>query len=255
VMIDRLDWIDGWPLVRGGAGPSDSVQSAPTIGTAPSSDPAAPVATPIDAPGAPIESLSDEFDQALSPQWTWIRPPAVNTFAVADGALRFDSQPGDIFEGKHSASLLTEPAPTDDFMVEVKLSSNVPVSGLLNFAQGGVVIYKDDSNYIKLVSVAINSTRQIEFAKQYVPRTTPQYGSTFLASPSDATYLRIVRHTPQGSTHELYSAYSSHDGVNWESGGTWTHSLGSGARIALVSMGRAGFSTYFDYVHVYALTK
>jgi arabinan endo-1,5-alpha-L-arabinosidase len=254
-MIDRLDWIDGWPVVRGGSGPSDSVQAAPAIDTA-SSDPVAPTATPIPTPGTLVASLSDDFDgRTLSPRWTWIRPPAPNTFAVTDGALRFDSQPGDIYEGQHTASLLTEPAPAGDFIVEVKLSSNVPLAGGFNFAQGGVVIYKDDSNYIKLVSVAINDTRQIEFAKQYVPIRTPQYGSTFLASPADTTYLRIVRRTQPGTTQELYSSYSSHDGVNWEAGGTWTHSLGRGARIGLVSMGRAGFSNYFDYARVYSLAQ
>lgn len=28
-MIDRLDWIDGWPVVRAGAGPSTGAQPAP----------------------------------------------------------------------------------------------------------------------------------------------------------------------------------------------------------------------------------
>lgn len=255
-MMDRLDWVNGWPEVRGGAGPSDSVQSAPTIGTTPSSDPKIPVAMPIPTAGSIVTSLSDDFDgQSLSPQWTWVRPPAPNTFALAEGTFRFDSQRGDIYEGQHSASLLTEPAPSGDFMVELKLSSNVPLTGTFNFAQGGIVIYRDDSNYIKLVSVAINNTRQIEFAKQYVPWQAPQYGSTFLASPADTTYLRIVRRTQAGSTEELYSAYSSHDGVNWEAGGTWTHSLGASTRIALVSMGHSGFSNYFDYVHVYNLAQ
>ncbi len=255
-MIDRLDWIDDWPVVRGGAGASDSVQSAPVVNPTPSSDPITPIAIAMPAAGALVDSLSDDFaGQSLSPQWSWIRPPAPGTFGLADGTLRFDSQPGDIYEGQHSASLLIEPTPSGDFLVEVKLSSNVPLTGGFNFAQGGIVIYRDDSNYVKLASVAINDTRQIEFAKQYVPGRTPQYGSMFLASPADTTYLRIVRRTPAGSTQELYSAYSSHDGVNWEAGGTWTHSLGASARIALVSMGRAGFSNYFDYVHVYSLAQ
>lgn len=255
-MIDRIDWIDGWPEVRGGAGPSDSIQSAPVIGTAVSADPTPPAAVPIAMHGSLVNSLSDDFEgQSLSPQWSWVRPAAPNTLGLTEGTLRFDSQRGDIYEGQHSASLLTEPAPPGDFMVEVKLSNNVPLTGAFNFAQGGIVIYRDDSNYIKLVSVAINNTRQIEFAKQYVPWRAPRYGSTFLASPGDTTYLRIVRRTSAGSAQELYSAYSSHDGVNWEAGGTWTHWLGSGARIALVSMGRAGFSNYFDYVHVYRLAQ
>jgi arabinan endo-1,5-alpha-L-arabinosidase len=254
-MIDRLDWVDDWPVVRNGAGPSDSEQTAPITGMTTSPTATAPsLPIPIDSPGPIITSLSDDFDgNSLSPQWEWIRQPSPSTFAVADGVLRFDSEAGDIFAGQHSASLLTEPAPVGDFMVEVKLSNNVPIDGQLNFVQGGVLIYKDDSNYVKLVTVAINGTRQIEFAKQYPLAGNPRYGSTFLASPADTTYLRIVRHTISGTSQELYTAYSSHDGVNWERGGTWTHSLGTGARIGLVSMGRAGFSNYFDYVRVYDL--
>jgi arabinan endo-1,5-alpha-L-arabinosidase len=34
-------------------------------------------------------------------------------------------------------------------------------------------------------------------------------------------------------------------------GGVWTHTLGSGARIGLVSMGGSGFTAEFDYVRVY----
>ncbi|WP_309134460.1 family 43 glycosylhydrolase [Cellulomonas sp.] len=33
MLIDRLDWVDGWPVVRGGAGPSDDRQAGP-VGTA-----------------------------------------------------------------------------------------------------------------------------------------------------------------------------------------------------------------------------
>jgi arabinan endo-1,5-alpha-L-arabinosidase len=256
VMIDRLDWIDGWPMVRSGRGPSDSPQPAPTTHSAPSIDRASPVSAPIDLPGSMVESLSDDFDgDAISPKWTWIRPPAQGTFAVRDGALRIDTQSGDIFEGLDTASLLTEPVPQGDFMVEVKLTTNVPVVGQFNFAQGGLVIYENDANYVKLVSVAINDTRQIEFAKQYVSASSPKYGSTFLASPAASTYLRIVKRTSAERKTELYSAYSSHDGVNWERGGTWTHNLGSAPRIGLVSMARSGFSTYFDYVRVYSLAN
>src|SRR5512146_3260399 len=80
-IIDRLDWIDGWPVVRGGAGPSESVQAAPVIETEPLTDPVAPTADPIPAPGALVHSFSDDFDAStLAPRWTWIRPPASNTF-------------------------------------------------------------------------------------------------------------------------------------------------------------------------------
>lgn len=97
------------------------------------------------------------------------------------------------------------------------------------------------------------SWRQIEFGKQTnnVPAGYPQYGSTLLASPSDTTYLRIAKRSINSG--DLYTAYSSHDGITWERGGTWTHALGPSAQIGLVSMNGPGFSTYFDYVHVNAL--
>lgn len=255
-MIDPIDWIDGWPRVRGGAGASDTLLDAPVTLAAASAPANSLALAPMDTPGAPVASLSDEFEGSnLSPRWSWIRPPAVSSFAVAGGTLRFDSQPGDIYLTARSASILTEPTPAGDYLVEVKLANNVPLAGHFNFVQGGLVIYKDDYNYVKLVSVAINDTRQIEFAKQYLPNTAPRYGSTFLASPADTTYLRIVKRTQPATGQELYSSYSSHDGVNWERGGTWTHNLGASARIGLVSMSGGGFSNYFDYVRVYSLAN
>src|SRR5581483_379041 len=184
-------------------------------------------------------------------RWTWIRPSLLSGFGIAGGLLRFDTQPGALYVGSNDVPILTEPAPAGDYVVEIKLSMTVPQTGDYSFVQGGVLIYGDDNNYIKLVDVAVGNTRQIEFGKQMnnVPAGYPQYGSTVLSSPSDSTYLRIARHAgPAGD--ETYTAYSSHDGLSWQRGGTWTHALGSSAKIGLVSMNGAGFSTYFDYVHV-----
>lgn len=48
MLIDRLDWIDGWPVVRGGQGASDRPETAPvTTGT-----------------------VDDGFDGGLGPQWS-----------------------------------------------------------------------------------------------------------------------------------------------------------------------------------------
>jgi arabinan endo-1,5-alpha-L-arabinosidase len=83
----------------------------------------------------------------------------------------------------------------------------------------------------------------------------PSYGTSDLASPGEATYLRIVRRTREqnGTRLETYTAYSSHDGVTWRKGSTWRHTLGEHARIGLVSMGGAGYTTSFEYVRMYAL--
>ena len=256
VLMDPIDWLDGWPTVRNQAGPSDSVQPAPVIVAG---EPNTHVLTqaPFDVPGASISSLSDDFSgAALTTQWDWIRPPANSTYAVASGSFRFDTQAGALYVGSNNVSILTEPAPAQDYMVEIKLSTTVPPTGNYSFVQGGVLIYSDDNNYVKLVDVAINGTRQIEFGKQTnnLPAGYPQYGSTLLSSPADATYLRIVKRSAAGGG-ETYTAYSSHDGLNWTRGGTWTHSLGPSPMIGLVSMNGSGFSTYFDYVHVNGLAN
>jgi arabinan endo-1,5-alpha-L-arabinosidase len=212
---------------------------------------------PFDTPGAPLAPLSDEFSApALSPQWSWIRPATPSVYAIAEGELLFESQPGALSVGSNDVPILTEATPTGDYVVEVKLSTSVPLSGDYSFVQGGVIIYEDDNNYVKLVDVAIGNTRQIEFGKQTtsLPGGNAQYGSALLSSPADATYLRIAkRSSPTGG--ELYTAYSSHDGVTWERGGTWAHSLGSAARIGLVSMNGSGFSINFDYVRVNTLSE
>ena len=63
-----------------------------------------------------------------------------------------------------------------------------------------------------------------------------------------AKAIRIVRRAITGG--ETYTAYTSSDGLTWVRGGTWTHNLGSGAKIGLVSMGGSGFSANFDYIRV-----
>jgi arabinan endo-1,5-alpha-L-arabinosidase len=254
VMLDRIDWIDGWPRLRGGAGPSHSPEAAPVMSLGQQSGSSVHPAQE-DRPGTLFANASDEFDTgALGPQWTWIRPPAASKYGLENRSLRFDTQSGYLYVNRADASILTQPAPASDYMVEVKLSTNVPRSGSHNFAQAGLVIYKDDANYLKLVDVAINNTRQIEFGKQMTATApNPAYGSAFLGSPEDATYLRLVKRTTSGT--ETYTSYSSHDGINWERGAAWNHALGQSAKIGLVSMAGAGFSAYFDYVRVYSLAN
>jgi arabinan endo-1,5-alpha-L-arabinosidase len=254
-MLDAITWIDGWPRVRSGEGPSDSSQTAPNFTPGAPADNSNTTAVSIEQPGALNASLSDEFDgDQFSAQWNWVRPASSGQVGLRGGNFRFDSQAGSIYQGARTASILSETTPSGDYMVEIKLANTVPPSGIFNYVEGGLIIYENDYNYVKLDSVAIDDTRQIEFAKQYVPNAVPRYGRTLLASPADNTYLRLVKRTSL-SGEELYTSYSSHDGLNWERGGTWTHSLGSGARIGLISMGGAGFTNYFDYIHVYSLSK
>ncbi|GGF00974.1 family 43 glycosylhydrolase [Mycetocola zhadangensis] len=254
VLMDRIDWVDGWPTVRGGRGPSDTPQPAPVTQPGETAAPASPPVTQPQ-PGDPIAALSDEFDgDALSPQWTWIREPDASTYGIEDGQFRFDTQGADLSPDPGAAGLLTEQAPEGDYVVETRLSVSVPAEGCCqNFVQGGIVLYTDDGNFIKHAVSSIWETRQTEFAKRQdpVPAGYPAYGNGVGGPVGEDTYLRIVRQ--HSDTENLYTGYTSLDGETWDESGTWTTPLGVAPRIGLVSMAGAGFTSTFDYVRVSSL--
>jgi arabinan endo-1,5-alpha-L-arabinosidase len=255
-LIDPLDWQGGWPVTRGGHGPSDQLMPGPaaqpwqTTAYRPHF-----VSTP--QPGTKIARLSDDFNgTSLSPQWTWVRQPDASTYSVSDGALHWQIQTADLHPENSSmalASVLTEPAPKGDYMVETRYSTDLPAAGCCyNYAQGAVLAYKDDGNYVKLDVFSDWNTRQTEFGKEVtpVPAGYPHYGNGVGGPVGEKTWLRIVRHVSAGA--DYYTAYTSIDGVHWDRAETWRHNLGSNEKIALASMGGpGGFTSTFDYVHVY----
>ena len=261
VLLDPLDWVDGWPTVRGGKWASDERMPAPAAqpGQRTNYHPR-PVRPQV--PGRLITQASDEFNSlTLNPRWSWVRPPMTSTYGLTGTTFRFDTQAADLFEGSNNASVLVEDAPRRDYIVETKVNLNVPPEGCcFNFVQAGLVIYGNDDNFIKLVNVSIFETRQTEFAKELfpVPAGYPRYGNTVVGPPGEWAYLRIAverGHDGDAQNREdKYTAYTSRDGVTWVRGGTWTHNL-QDARIGLVSMGGSGFTANFDYVRVYELRR
>ncbi|WP_231881568.1 family 43 glycosylhydrolase [Deinococcus puniceus] len=256
VLLDPLDWVDEWPTVRAGNWASDSVMPAPAAqaGQLSAYKPNPPKP---DVLGNTLSAFNDDFSgPALAPRWTWVRPPAAAEAGLENGALRFATQPADLFENSNNASVLTQNAPAGDYAVDIKLQSDLPDEGCcFNYAQGGLLIYGDDDNFIKLGVTSIWNTRQIEFAKEQNPVADkfPRYGNTVLSAPGRETWLRIVRRASSvAGAGETYTAYSSRDGMSWTKGGTWTHKLGQ-AKIGLFSMGGAGFTSRFDSVRVYSL--
>jgi arabinan endo-1,5-alpha-L-arabinosidase len=253
--MDALDWVNDWPTVRGGLWASDSAQPVPVA--QPGLKAKYQLKTALqDQPGALIASLSDEFNGVLGAQWGWVREPVSSTYSVSSDTFNFDTQAADLYVDSNNASILSESAPSGNYMVEVKVKLNLPAEGCcFNYVQAGLLIYSNDDNFIKLVPVSIWETRQTEFAKELapVPAGYPRYGNTVVGAPGEWTYLRIVKRS--NSKGELYIAYTSIDGVNWVRGGTWAHQLGSNAHIGLVSMGGSGFTANFDYVRVYTLDE
>lgn len=263
-LLDPLDWRDGWPTVRGGFGASDTPQPAPAAQSGDRGDYIA--ASPNEeSPGLLAPAFSEDFSPPpaignvqppaiLSGQWRWVRPPDAWTYGISDGTLHMQTQAGDLYKTMNSASVLAEPTPAGEYIVETRVHLDVPEDECChNFVQAGLVIYGDDDNYIKLVDTAQWGTRQTEFAKemQTLQPGAPRYGSTAVGSPGSWTYLRIVKRNQE--KEERYTAYTSRDGTHWVRSGTWTDTLGPGARIGLVAMGGAGFTAAFDYVRVYTL--
>lgn len=252
-LLDPVDWIDGWPTVRGGLWASDNPVHAPAAQPGTKTNYHLQTPNPHEL-GKLIESLSDEFNGELEDQWSWVREPAADTYEVTGDTFNFDTQAADLYVDSNNASVLLESAPNGNYVVETRLRINLPAEGCcFNYVQAGLVIYGDDDNFIKLVEVSIWETRQTEFAKEEfpVPDGYPRYGNTVVGPPGEWVYLRIVKQTKGGEEH--YTAYTSLDGETWVRGGTWTHDLGSDASIGLVSMGGSGFTAEFDYVRVYRL--
>jgi arabinan endo-1,5-alpha-L-arabinosidase len=254
-LLDPVDWVGGWPTVRSGRWASDGPMPAPAA--QPGERTAyRPAPVPAERPGSRLDAYSDDFDgSSLSPRWTWVRPPAPTSYAVQGGVFRFDTQAADLYVDSNTASVLTEPAPQRDYVVQTKVHLDLPAEGCChNFVQAGLVVYGSDDAFVKLAHVSIWETRQTEFAKE-VPTAAqgfPRYGNTVVGPPADTTWLRIVKRTVNG--HQLYTGYTSQDGRHWVRGGAWTHDeLGDHVRIGLVSMGGAGFTARFDDVEVRAL--
>ncbi|HYF62772.1 MAG TPA: family 43 glycosylhydrolase [Herpetosiphonaceae bacterium] len=252
-LLDPIDWIDGWPSVRGGRWASDEPQPAPA---------AQPGDIPLYAPrpliepriGPALPAYSDEFAAQIGAQWSWVRAPLTSTYAISGGALRLETAAADLFEGNNSAPVLLANAPAQDYVVETRLTLDLPPEGCcFNYVQAGLVIYGDDDNFIKLVHVSIWETRQTEFAKERfpVPAGFPRYGNTVGGPPGATTWLRIAAR--RSGAEVAYTAYTSRDGERWVRGGTWRHQLGASPKIGLVAMGGSGFAASFDYVRVHRL--
>ncbi len=259
-LIDPIVWVNEWPSVRGGLWASAHSQPAPAAQPYESNAYRPVAADTMDEPGKPIAALSDEFNKpTLSPQWHFIHPNANNSYVLTGNAYEVQTQGPDEASDAPQVSILGEPVPaTGNWMVETKVTTSVPFdnSCCFNFAQGALLIYGDDGNSIKLDVVPDYDIRQIEFAKQInpVPAYFPNYGNSLVGPPAIATWLRIVRRG-NGDTGELYTAYSSTDGIIWTKGSTWQHQLGAGAQIGISAMNTPGFTMDFDYVRVSRLAN
>ena len=254
LMLDRLDWIEGWPVVAGG--PSDESLPAPALEHS-TVVPLRVAERPMDQPGAPIPDASDDFEEeSLDEAWTWVREPPSGGVSLADGVLEVAVTDTDLHQEQDDAPVLLREAPEGDFVVEARVSLDLPPEGCCqNYVQAGLVLYGDDDDYLKLVVVSIWETRQTEFALETkAAGGGPRYGSSVVGPPGEEwTWLRLaVRRVAEG---DRATAYTSRNGETWVRGATWTRAPGE-MRIGLVSMGGPGnFTARFDGVRAFRLEE
>jgi arabinan endo-1,5-alpha-L-arabinosidase len=256
--IDAIDWVNGWPVARGGFGPSDQAAPQPLPAAQPNrTDSYVAVLATQDAARTQIAALSDSFSSTtLSPQWSFIHstPP----YTLTGSGYQVQTVGFDTTDAMPNVPLLAENSPSGDYMVETELTIDLPTTGSnSNYAQAGLLIYGDDNDYVRLDVYSNSDTRQIEFINAETPLAPgyPAWGATDLGPPSLTTdvsaWLRIVKRNVNGQEH--YTAYSSADDINWIESGTWVHPLGPAAKICLFAGNLAGYNTKFEYVRVMTL--
>jgi arabinan endo-1,5-alpha-L-arabinosidase len=263
MLIDRLDWRGGWPVVRSGCGPSDSPQLGPVLdrrrGASATGKAASKALNLLDcrrdlAPGRRV--FQDPFNgPALAKGWTAVNDPAIS---FAGGALNWVTEKSDLVGNQGKPGILLRDVPRGAWTAETKLTIDLGKDEVRNFQQGGLVAYVNDKLFTRLSTVAIFNTRQTEFGKE-MPWPNEQgysYGGTIVGAPGPTTWLRIThRIDPRNGEHEL-TPFTSRDGRTWTRGGTWTLPAGSKIRVGLVSQG-AGYSdappatSSFDYFRLY----
>jgi arabinan endo-1,5-alpha-L-arabinosidase len=150
--------------------------------------------------------------------------------------------------------ILSEPEPAGNYILEVKLASSDPATGyIFNYNQGGIFIYNNDGDYLRMDQVPVYETRQIEYLDQaaygvvaFAPGGDPNFGAS--------TYMRLAKRVGAGEYGwDTYTAYSSVDGVTWIKGPTWIKPYGSGnqgIKIGLFAGNTAGYTASFDYIRV-----
>ena len=157
----------------------------------------------------PGQFYNDEFELfVLDNAWSIIResPLAWRIGGVAGrrwtGYLVIDMQPGDLELKNNARNLVLRDAPPGDFSVETQVNFFVPLNA--NFQQGGLILYKNDDNYIKLFHEWRDGWQlayEVEINGQIVRQSSVPI--------VDETRLKIERRA------NSFAAYYSTNGLTW----------------------------------------
>ena len=271
MLEDRIDWVNGWPVVRYGCGPSDSRQPGPVVrrGTGNAGAVAAGTggasvnrfdcleALASIGPGRLDAAASDDFNgSSLKPGWTALRSPAVTlTGGHLDWTVENTDLVGPSEPGGETAGVLLRRPPAGNWTVETKLTLDLGTDEIRNYQGAGLVAYVNDDLFI-----APEQGRHLEHPADRVRQGDAVRRAAVLRRhhrrPAGPDHVAADRPPDQSRERRARAdPFTSRDGHTWTRGGSWTLPAGSDIKVGLVSQGGQGVpppaTASFDYFHVY----
>jgi PKD repeat protein/type 1 glutamine amidotransferase len=228
----------------GAARPLDRMPS-PQLGIAAFNGTAA---TPASFEWFNLSAPSDEFDgNALSDcRWTTTLRPVAGETRVVDGQLQIDALDGDLYNGTATAkNVILQPAPQAG---KWEATTKVALAQGGQYEQGGLVLYKDDKNFLKLMLIDLEGTGwRLEFGQDVNGVTTnvdnqDRSGALPAGINDTGVWLKMIS---DGTTA---TAQWSADGTTWTSFGR-AKPLASlaAAKVGLAGYHGTGQPARFDF--------
>ena len=200
-------------------------------------------------PPACLAPGSDEFDgTSLDPGiWTEIIRGDQTGYRVENGQLVLTLSDGDLYQGTNTANnIILQPIPGGAFQA----TTQVTVNPTETYQQGGLILYGDDDNYIKL-DLVYNGNRAVEFLQEVdgTARNTNEDNSGALPAEFPTTFLLRVNY--DGT--EVTASYSGDGGATFTPVGR-PAPMPDNARIGLFALTgnntAANIESAFDYFYV-----
>ncbi|HBF35858.1 MAG TPA: hypothetical protein DDW50_00880 [Firmicutes bacterium] len=193
---------------------------------------------------------SDEFNNGvLGAQWHWVREdPASWSLTSNPGSMMISPRQGDLYGTATDARNILLQNASGDWTIETKLTGSIRPHA--TYQQGGLIVYQNDDNYLKLEWEATGSSSSVI---QVLKETNGSDTSAFsingdaVSSSTNTVWFRIVK---SGSN---YTSYYSTDGSSFTLIGTTSITLNN-IQVGLITInGSSGTNTdlniLYDYFH------